>query len=190
MSGAWKRMIRSVRRVLSSLTNDRVLTGDQLETFLLEAESIVNSRPLTPVTMDTDGETPLTPIHLLRVNASFGLPPTRTDENDSYARRSWRHVQYLVSRFSKRFAWDYLRTVIARPKWCQKEGNPEVGDIVLVSCNWKRFVSFPVASAKGLLRFSRMNMALYGHAVVKLKDREYKWSVHKLCLIEWSNVSV
>jgi len=41
MGGAWEQMIRSVRRVLSSLTNDRVLT-DQLKTFLLEAESIVN----------------------------------------------------------------------------------------------------------------------------------------------------
>jgi len=58
---AWERMIRSVRRVLSTLTNDRVLTDDQLETFLLGAESVVNPRPLTPVTMDTDGETPLTP---------------------------------------------------------------------------------------------------------------------------------
>jgi len=46
MGGVWERMIRSVRRVLSSFTNDRVLTDDQLETFLLEAESVVNSRPL------------------------------------------------------------------------------------------------------------------------------------------------
>ena len=47
MGGAWERMIRSVRRALSSLTNDHVLTDEQLETFLLEAESVVNSCPLT-----------------------------------------------------------------------------------------------------------------------------------------------
>jgi len=28
MGGVWERMIRSIRRVLSSLTNDRVLTDD------------------------------------------------------------------------------------------------------------------------------------------------------------------
>jgi len=60
MGGAWEPMIRSVRRVLSSpLTIDRVLTDEQLETFLLEVESVVNSLPLTPVTKDSDGETPL-----------------------------------------------------------------------------------------------------------------------------------
>jgi len=53
--------------------------------------------------LDIDGETPLTPNHLLRVNASVGLPLTRIDEEDSYVRRGWRHVQYLVDRFSKKF---------------------------------------------------------------------------------------
>jgi len=83
VGGAWERMIRSVRRVLLSLTNNRVLTDDQQETIFLEVESIFNSRLLTPVTTATDGETPLMPNHLLRVNASVGLLPTHTEEDDS-----------------------------------------------------------------------------------------------------------
>jgi len=83
--------------------------------------------------MDTDGVTLLRLNHLLRVNASVGLPPTRTAEDDSYVRRRWRHAQYLVDRFWKRFVRDYLRTVIARPKWLQTERNLAGGDIVIIT---------------------------------------------------------
>ena len=54
-------MIRSVRRIVTSLTANRTLNDDQLHTFLLEAEAILNSRPLTPVTIDPEGAEPLTP---------------------------------------------------------------------------------------------------------------------------------
>ena len=64
MGGVWERMIRSVRRILTSLMTEQTLDDDQLHTFLLEAESILNSRPLIPITTDADGLEPLTPNHL------------------------------------------------------------------------------------------------------------------------------
>ena len=49
MGGAWERMIRSARNALSSLLASQPCTLDDelLHTLLLEAEAIVNSRPLT-----------------------------------------------------------------------------------------------------------------------------------------------
>ena len=82
MGGAWERMIRSVRRILTLLMKERTLDDDQLHTFLLEAESILNSRPLTPITTDADGLEPLTPNHLLKLcptgNFPLSLPSDRT----------------------------------------------------------------------------------------------------------------
>ena len=36
IGGAWKRMIRSARRILTSLTTERTLDDDQLHTFLFK----------------------------------------------------------------------------------------------------------------------------------------------------------
>ena len=49
MGGVWERQIRTVKSVLMSLikSSPRVLDSETLRTFLVEAESIVNSRPLT-----------------------------------------------------------------------------------------------------------------------------------------------
>ena len=49
MGGVWERMIRSVRNVLSALLNAHVdrLDNDQLRIMIVEAEAVVNSRPIT-----------------------------------------------------------------------------------------------------------------------------------------------
>ena len=74
MGGAWERMIRSVRRILTSLMTEQTLDDDQLHTFLLEAESILNSHPLTPITTDADGLEPLTPNQLLKLCPTGNFP--------------------------------------------------------------------------------------------------------------------
>jgi len=137
--------------------------------------------------MDTDGETPLAPNHLLRVNESVGLPPIRTDEDDSYVRRGWRHVQYLVDRYWKRFARDYLGTVIARPKWFHKECNLAVGDIVIVAESSLVRSQWPLGSVANVLPDEH---GVVQTVVVKMKGREYKRPIHKLSIIQRANVSI
>jgi len=65
MGSAWECMVRSVHRILTFPSGERTLIDDQLHTLLLEAEAILNSRPLTQVTFDVNGKTPLTPNHLV-----------------------------------------------------------------------------------------------------------------------------
>ena len=103
-----ERMIRSVRRALLALSNEREMNEDQLRTFLSEAESIVNSRPLTPVTLEVDSGLPLTPEHFLKLSASSGLPPVTVGNGDSQPRRSWRFVQHVSDQFWRRFSKEYL----------------------------------------------------------------------------------
>ena len=74
MGGAWERVIRSVRRILTALMTEQTLNDDQLHIFLLEAESILNSRPLTPITTDADVTEPLTPNHLLELCSTGNFP--------------------------------------------------------------------------------------------------------------------
>ena len=47
MGGVWERQIRTVRRVLSGLTREQLLTDESLNTLMTIAEGIVNNRPVT-----------------------------------------------------------------------------------------------------------------------------------------------
>jgi len=74
MGGVWERLIRSVRKIFGALLTQKTVTDEGLVTVMVEVESM-NSRPLTPVVLDPDGEEPLTPNHLLLMRASPNLPP-------------------------------------------------------------------------------------------------------------------
>ena len=66
MGGVWERQIKTVRNVLDALLNDHgtQLDEESLRTLMCEAESIVNSRPLTTDNLTSpNGTEPLTPNH-------------------------------------------------------------------------------------------------------------------------------
>ena len=132
MGGAWERMIRSIKRILDILLKSQVVTDDVLHTLLLEVESILNSRPLCPITLDPHGNEPLTPNHLLLMRQSCNDPPGVFESRDCYGRRRWRQVQYLADSFWKRWRREYLPTIALRQKWPDKERNFQIGDLVLV----------------------------------------------------------
>ena len=63
--GAWKRLIRSIRKILNSTLRTQSLDEEGLNTVLCEVESILNSRPLTKESTDPKDLEALTPNHLL-----------------------------------------------------------------------------------------------------------------------------
>jgi hypothetical protein len=135
MGGVWERMIRSVRNVLSGilLQHGEQLDDDLLHTFMIEAEAVVNSRPLTYHDKSPDSPEPLTPSQLLTLKAKVVLPPPgKFVKEDLYCRRRWRRVQYLANEFWSRWRKEYLTTLQDRRKWCTTKDNIKPGDVVLM----------------------------------------------------------
>lgn len=62
--GAWERLVRSVKRALSQMEIPQELSDEQLQNFLIKAEALVNSRPLTEIPTHPS-EPALTPNHFL-----------------------------------------------------------------------------------------------------------------------------
>ena len=187
IGGAWERMIRSVRRILTALMTEQTLDDDQLHTFLLEAESILNSRPLTPITTDADGLEPLTPNHLLKLCPTGNFPPSLPSDEHCCTKRRWKNVQYLADQFWKRWSREYLKTIIARQKWFKKKTNFQKDDVVLLVddsiprsqwCLGKVVKLFP--DEQGLVH----------QVVVKMRGSEVQQPVHKLCLVVPANLDV
>ena len=137
MGGAWERLIRTVRSVLSALLRDHgtQLDDESLRTLMTETECVVNSRPLT-VSNLTEPNTlePITPNHLLTCKAEVVLqPPGTFDRPDLYSRKRWRRIQYLTNQFWLRWRKEYSNMLqCERKKWTHERRNSKVGDIVVV----------------------------------------------------------
>ncbi|XP_043082438.1 uncharacterized protein LOC122329873 [Puntigrus tetrazona] len=133
--GVWERQIRTVRNVLRStlsLSSGR-LDDASLRTFFYEAMAIVNSRPLSVDNLnDPNSLAPLTPNNLLTMKCIPALPPPgRFIREDIYARKRWRHVQYLAEQFWSRWRKEYLSNIATRQCWHTAKRNLQVGDIVM-----------------------------------------------------------
>ncbi|GAA6111991.1 uncharacterized protein LOC113040501, partial [Tachysurus ichikawai] len=135
VGGVWERQIRTVRSVLRSacsLSSDR-LDDASLRTFLYEAMAIVNSRPLSVDNLnDPNSLAPLTPNNLLTMKSVPALPPPgKFIREDIYAKKRWRHVQYLAEQFWSRWRKEYLLNIAIRQCWHSAKRNLRVGDIVM-----------------------------------------------------------
>ncbi|XP_077997425.1 uncharacterized protein LOC144450653 [Glandiceps talaboti] len=144
MGGAWERQIRTVRSVLMSILRNQVLDDERLDIIFAEVENVVNSRPLTPVSDDNKDSHALTPNDLLRPGEGNLSSPGIFGSKDAYGRR-WRHVQFVVNEFWRRWVKEYLPTLINRAKWITKKRNIRVGDIVILLDESQHRMYWPLA---------------------------------------------
>ena len=131
MGGVWERQIHTVRRVLSGLTREQLLTDESLHTLMTMAEEIVNNRPVTSQSDDPRDLEPLSPSHLLLLRPA-SMPNGVFHGEDRLGRQRWRQVQYLAGLFWSRWTREYLPTLRARTKWSGQQRNVQVDDLVIV----------------------------------------------------------
>lgn len=178
--GAWERLIRSIRKVLNSTVREQVLDEESLHTVLCEAESIINSRPITKASSDLNDLEALTPNHLLLLKTKPSLPPGLFDQDDLYTRRRWRQVQYMSNLFWKRWIKEYLPQLQERQRWATASRNFAEGDVVLLvdDCaprnSWiMGKIVETVPDKKGLVRRVR----------IKTKTNVLDRPITKICLL-------
>ena len=149
MGGVWERQIRSVRSILSSLmkTHGHVLNDESLRTLMVEAEAIVNSRPLTVDSLsDPDSLNPLSPTNILTLKSKVTRgPPGVFQKADLYCRKRWRRVQHISNEFWLRWRREFLLSLQNREKWTDEKRNFAKGDIVLVKDEDVRRNQWPMA---------------------------------------------
>ncbi|KAK6172333.1 hypothetical protein SNE40_016014 [Patella caerulea] len=133
--GSWERQINSVRRVLEGLLlqHGTNLTDESLLTFMVEAEAIVNSRPLTVESISDPEIKPLSPSNLLTMKNDIVLPPPGNFvQQDLYLHKQWRRAQYVINEFWTRWKTEVLQLLQQRQKWQYPKRNFQEGDIVLM----------------------------------------------------------
>lgn len=140
MGGAWERLVRSVKNAVGTIIDaPRRPTDEVLETVLLDAEAMINSRPLTYIPLETADEESLTPNHFL-LGSSSGVkqPLSEIKDNHSCLRSYWNLSQHLTNVIWKRWIKEYLPVITRRCQWFEEIRDIQEGDLVIMIGNEAR----------------------------------------------------
>ncbi len=144
--GLWEAAVRMMKLLLKKNLSPHLLRYDELYTLVTEAESILNSRPLTPIKEDetTTGNI-LTAGHFL-IGRPLRAPPTLEPPTGNINNlRRWRLVSRLKEDLWKTWLRSYLYTQQERNKWLKTQKPLQPGDLVYVKDEVLKFRSWPLA---------------------------------------------
>ncbi|XP_055618971.1 uncharacterized protein LOC129764162 [Toxorhynchites rutilus septentrionalis] len=131
MGGSWERMVRSIKKTMASLPQNPKLDDDGLQTLIVEAEAIVNTRPLTYLPLDSAEQEALTPNHFI-LGSSTGVKQPVVKITTETIRTSWDLIIQRIDYFWKRWVLEYLPTLTRRTKWFNETKPIQCGDLVIV----------------------------------------------------------
>jgi Family of unknown function (DUF5641) len=180
MGGSWERLVRSVKTALRSTLKERAPKPEVLYTLMVEAENIVNSRPLTHVAVDPSDPESLTPNHFL-FGSSSGCCSSHYFVNSTRCLyKNWKLSQQLADHFWKRWVREYLPSLTKQTKWYRTMEAVKVGDLVLIADghlernNWPRGIIAKVYPGRdGVVRV----------VDVQTNKGNYKRPVSKICVL-------
>ena len=158
------------KRALKAVAGNQHVTDKTLLTFMFEAESLMNSRPLTHVSSDCNDLEALTPNNFLLGHANSNFPLDVVSDRDSYRRKHWKHAQVMAHFWDRRLS-EYLPSGTVRPK----------GDLLLLISDNFLQGSWPLAQVTRIVHSDDRRV---GSAEVKEKAGVYIRPVTKLCLHE------
>ncbi len=114
--GIWESLVKSAKVALEAIVESRPLTEELLRGFVIQAESLLNGRPLTYVSVDPRDPEPLTPNHFLLVQSSPNTEDDVIEDEKLYSRKHWEAMQVMTTHFGRRWLQEYLPTLTDRRK--------------------------------------------------------------------------
>ncbi|XP_043251669.1 uncharacterized protein LOC122396939 [Colletes gigas] len=130
--GLWEAAVKSFKYNLKRVAGAGIFTYENFNTLIIEIESILNSRPLTPLSSDPNDLQVLTPGHFLIGDALTSLRERDFRDTPSNRLSSWQHVQKLKQNFWTRWYREYLNELTRRNKWSKGSHQVRDGTVVLL----------------------------------------------------------
>nr|CAI5820860.1 unnamed protein product [Callosobruchus analis] len=132
--GLWEAAVKSAKTLLVKVMGNAYLNFEQLYTILCQIESILNSRPLTPISCDPKDYSALTPSHFLISDTMLAIPERYPEDTTPVNRlKMYERLQAITSHFWRRWSKEYLTTLQQRTKWRRNQSSRlKVGDLVVL----------------------------------------------------------
>ena len=102
MGGFWEKMVKTMKMTLRKTMGKTILAFEEMNTVLIEVESVLNARPLTYVEDDQDGVSYMLS-HLLHGRQIICLPNSGHFEivsTHSALTKKYKHQRKLLSQFT------------------------------------------------------------------------------------------
>ncbi|XP_055538061.1 uncharacterized protein LOC129725825 [Wyeomyia smithii] len=132
MGGSWERLVRTVKEALETILDGKRLTDEIFHTAIVEAEDMVNSRPLIYVPEGISNA--ISPNHFLRgisPNEPLQVPPP--PHSAEALRNAYYRSQELSEQLWQRWIKEYVPMINKRSKWFAETKPLKTGDLVYVT---------------------------------------------------------
>ncbi|GFW74113.1 integrase catalytic domain-containing protein [Trichonephila clavipes] len=148
--GWWERLVRVLKELLRRTLGNAILTTEELQTVLCDCESVINSRPLTYLSENSDDLVPLFPAMFLVENRNLDVPDI--DYRDTVnLRKRVRYRQKLLNDLRHRFRKEYLGLLIQNKNKKGPLSEVRLGEIVLIGDDIKKRMHWPLAKVIWLI---------------------------------------
>lgn len=180
--GLWETAVKAVKHHMHRVIGDQVLSFEELSTFFIRVEAVLNSRPLCPVDSDFSSSDVLTPGHFLIGSPLVSVPEGDVTHLKLNTLSRWQLIQSAVQHLWKRWHTEYLNTLQQRTKWFTQRREIRVGDLVLIPDPSSLPLNWPLArvvachpGSDGIVRVVSLK---YKHGI-------HRRSVHKLVPLKY-----
>lgn len=131
--GIWEAGIKSAKFHFKRIVGNASLNFEEFNTIIIQIESILNSRPLTPLSHDPTDLNALTPGHFLIGKALTSLPYPDVSHISETRMDKYQRLQSIVQNFWQRWRKEYLSELQVHTKW-KHSGTKvlKVGTLVLI----------------------------------------------------------
>ncbi|XP_071580955.1 uncharacterized protein [Temnothorax nylanderi] len=130
--GLWESVVRTFKTHLRRVVGDQILSIEEFTTVLAQIESVLNSRPLCPMSTDPLDLDVLSPGHFLTMEPLVAVPTPDVTPLPVNRLGRWQLVQRIHQNFWRRWHNEYLHTLQQRPKWWTSANRLNVGSLVLI----------------------------------------------------------
>ncbi|XP_067205335.1 uncharacterized protein [Linepithema humile] len=130
--GKWEAGVKSVKYHLRRVIGNQLLTYEEMTTFLTQVEAVLNSRPLCPLTEDSNDLQALTPAHFL-IGGTLTTIPEPSLENVKISHLSrWQLTKQMLDSFWSHWSKECLQRYLSVYKWNQETSPLQKDTLVLV----------------------------------------------------------
>ncbi|XP_011858514.1 PREDICTED: uncharacterized protein LOC105556056 [Vollenhovia emeryi] len=130
--GLWESSVKLFKHHFKRVVGESLFTFEELNTFVIEVEGILNSRPITCLSSDPNDLLALTPAHYLIGKPLTTLPEGDLSDVSANRLSTWQHITKVRQDFWARWNLEYLNELQMRHKWAKDGPRLDVGTIVLV----------------------------------------------------------
>lgn len=171
--------VKSFKFHLKRVVQKALLTYEELNTVLCQIESILNSRPLMPLSNDINDFSCLTPGHFLIGSALNTYPEQDVTLTNNL--KFWKICINMKNSFWKVWQKHYLNILQSRPKWRTCHPNVEIGSLVILKEDNTAPMYWPMARVTQI--FPGADNKVRVVEVKTANGKTHKRSIVKICVL-------